>query len=138
VHWRDSSGVGSAVEGSPSGSRIGKHFKEFLTQAGTWLARPWAFGLVAVYVVLWFYFERNTFGWHGIATVATLFMTLFIQRSEHRDTQAIHAKLDELLRANDDAQTQLTEVDKKEPEQVEAYRAKASAHDGRSAHRSGG
>jgi low affinity Fe/Cu permease len=25
-------------------------------------------------------------------------MTLFIQRAEHRDTQAIHAKLDELLR----------------------------------------
>jgi low affinity Fe/Cu permease len=26
-------------------------------------------------------------------------MTLFIQRAEHRDTQAIQAKLDELLRA---------------------------------------
>jgi low affinity Fe/Cu permease len=25
-------------------------------------------------------------------------MTLFIQRAEHRDTQAIHAKSDELLR----------------------------------------
>jgi low affinity Fe/Cu permease len=25
-------------------------------------------------------------------------MTLFVQRAEHRDTQAIHAKLDELLR----------------------------------------
>jgi hypothetical protein len=31
-----------------------------------------------------------------------------------------------------------TKLDKKEPEQVEAYRAKASAHDGQSAHRSGG
>jgi len=27
-------------------------------------------------------------------------MTLFVQRSEHRDTQAIQAKLDELLRTH--------------------------------------
>ncbi len=27
-------------------------------------------------------------------------MTLFIQRAEHRDTQAIHAKLDELLQSS--------------------------------------
>jgi low affinity Fe/Cu permease len=26
-------------------------------------------------------------------------MTLFITKTEHRDTQAIHAKIDELLRA---------------------------------------
>jgi hypothetical protein len=51
------------------------------------------------YAVLWLAFEPRGFGWHGAATIATQFMTLFIQRSEHRDTQAIHAKLDELLRA---------------------------------------
>jgi low affinity Fe/Cu permease len=48
--------------------------------------------------VAWLVFEPASFGWHGAAIVATLLMTLFIQRSEHRDTQAIHAKLDELLR----------------------------------------
>ena len=52
-------------------------------------------------------------------------MTLFIQRSEHRDTQAIHAKLDELLRVHGDAQNHLTELDRKEPEQVEKYRSEA-------------
>ena len=62
---------------------------------------------------------------HGIATIATLLMTLFIQRSEHRDTQAIHAKLDELLRADGEARNQLTHLDEKEPEQVEAFRSKA-------------
>jgi low affinity Fe/Cu permease len=62
--------------------------------------------------------------WHGIASLATLFMTLFIQRSEHRDTQAIHAKLDELLRVNGDARNQLTRLDDREPEQVEAFRNK--------------
>ncbi|TKV77963.1 hypothetical protein FDV58_28895 [Bradyrhizobium elkanii] len=37
--------------------------------------------------------------WHLVATLATWGMTLLIQRAEHRDTQAIHAKLDELLKA---------------------------------------
>jgi low affinity Fe/Cu permease len=49
-------------------------------------------------------------------------MTLFIQRSEHRDTQAIHAKLDELLRVNSDAENRFTRLDEKEPDQVEAFR----------------
>jgi low affinity Fe/Cu permease len=52
-------------------------------------------------------------------------MTLFIQRSEHRDTQAIHAKLDELLRVNIDAESRFARLDEKEPEQVEAFRSRA-------------
>ena len=43
--------------------------------------------------------------------------------------EAIHAKLDELLRVNGDAQNQLTKLDNEEPEQVEAYRDKARARD---------
>ena len=55
---------------------------------------------------------------HEILTLATLGMTLFIQRSE----QAVHAKLDELLRAHGDARNELSRLDDKEPEQVEAFR----------------
>jgi low affinity Fe/Cu permease len=47
---------------------------------------------------------------------------LFIQRAEHRDTQAIHAKLDELLRTDPRAQTDLAHLDKREPEDIEQYR----------------
>jgi low affinity Fe/Cu permease len=56
-------------------------------------------------------------------------MTLFIQRSEHRDTQAIHAKLDELLSSQSKAQTSLAAICEEEPEQLEAYRDEAKAHD---------
>ena len=56
-------------------------------------------------------------------------MTLFIQRSEHRDPQAIQAKLDELIRTRGSAQQNLTRLDEQEPEQIEAYRAAARAHD---------
>jgi len=80
---------------------------------------------VLLYTVIWLIFDSRSFGWHGVATIATLLMTLFIQRSEHRDTQAIHAKLDELLRVNGDAQNQLTKLDDREPEQVEEFRDRA-------------
>jgi len=100
-----------------------RRLQRLLTDAGTWLSRPWAVGAVLIYAVL--IFDRGNFGWHGVATIATLLMTLFIQRSEHRDTQAIHAKLDELLRASGKAQNRLTALDEKEPEQVEKFRSDA-------------
>jgi low affinity Fe/Cu permease len=52
-------------------------------------------------------------------------MTLVIQRAEHRDTQAIHAKLDELLKADKNARTEMREIDKKDAEAIERYREKS-------------
>jgi low affinity Fe/Cu permease len=49
-------------------------------------------------------------------------MTLIIQRAEHRDTQAIHAKLDELLRVEGRARSELTELDDEEPEVIKERR----------------
>jgi Low affinity iron permease len=51
--------------------------------------------------------------------MATWFMTLVIQRAEHRDTQAIHAKLDEMLHALGKARNELTRVDEEDPEEIE-------------------
>jgi len=48
-------------------------------------------------------------------------MTLFIQRAEHRDTQAIHAKLDEILRSDHNA-SNITRIDDEEPEEIEKER----------------
>ena len=106
-----------------------KRLQSLLTSTGAWLSRPWAVGAVLVYVALWLMFDPAHFRWHEVATVATLLMTLFIQRAEHRDTQAIHAKLDELLRANGEARSQLTRLDEKEPEQIEAFRDNARKKD---------
>jgi low affinity Fe/Cu permease len=94
---------------------------QLLTEAGTWLARPVAFVFVLAYVAIWLIFDRQSLNWHEVLTLATLCMTLFIQRSEHRDMQAVHAKLDELLRVNGEAR-ELSRLDDKEPEQIEAFR----------------
>jgi low affinity Fe/Cu permease len=94
-----------------------------LTALGVWTASPWAFGVFAVYAVAWLTIGIDHFEWHGGATLATWLMTLCIQRAEHRDTQAIHAKLDALIRATPAARNELTKVDQEEPETIEARRA---------------
>src|SRR6195952_1013657 len=103
--------------------------QSFLTTAGTWMARPVAFFAAIIYAALWLIFDRESFDFHGAIAFLTLCMTLFIQRSEHRDTQAIQAKLDELLRIHSNAQNSLTRLDEQEPEQIEAHRDQAKARD---------
>jgi hypothetical protein len=71
---------------------------------------------------LWFIFEPSTFDWHAIATLIVWTMTLFIQRADRRDTLAVHAKLDELLKATHDARTELASIDENEPEVIERIR----------------
>ena len=96
-----------------------------LTTIGTWTSHPAAFLIIAAYAALWAVFQRETLDWHAVATLATWLMTLFIQRAEHRDTQAIHAKLDELVRVSSKADNKLTTMDKKEPEDIEEERSDA-------------
>jgi low affinity Fe/Cu permease len=99
--------------------------RQSLTTLGVLTAHPLAFGIVGAYAVLWLIFQPHTFDWHAIAVLSTWFMTLLIQRAEHRDTQAIHAKLDELLSVNEAARTELSELDQEEPEEIERKREKA-------------
>ena len=99
------------------------YFRHFLTKLGVLTAHPSAFAIVIGYVGVWLLVSPTAFDWHAGATIATWFMTLIIQRAEHRDTQAIHAKLDELLKADTNARTELSLLDKEEPEAIEAYRS---------------
>ena len=100
-----------------------------LTRLGGFTSHPIAFAIVGLYSVLWLIFSTHTFEWHAIATLVTLFMTLLIQRAEHRDTQAIHAKLDELLHADNSARNSLRTVDQKEPEEIEEMRKADQSHE---------
>lgn len=108
---------------------ISHAIRHALTSLGTLAARPEAFLTVIVYTAVWAWIEPETLDLHGLATVCTWMMTLFIQRSEHRDTQALHAKLDELLRAHGEARSSLTSLDEKEPEEVERVREKQQHRD---------
>jgi low affinity Fe/Cu permease len=103
--------------------------RRLLTSLGVLAAHPVAFLIVAMYAAAWFVLDFPSLGWHGVAVLATWFMTLLIQRAEHRDTQAIHAKLDELLHAQANARDALARIDEEEPEAIERHRAAARIDD---------
>jgi low affinity Fe/Cu permease len=104
-------------------------FRHAFTRFGELAAHPAAFGIVALYAVFWIVFDRESFNWHGVATLATWLMTLFITRTEHRDTQAIQAKLDELLKAQEGARGELRTLDEQEPEEIVEHRQRVRRQD---------
>ena len=62
-----------------------KHaFREALTQGGVFTSRPSAFLILAAFTVGWIVLERETFDWHGVATLVTWAMTLFTTRRASR------------------------------------------------------
>ena len=65
--------------------------RQIITSLGRYMASPFAFLILFGYGALWFLYKPETFEWHAGATLATWFMTLVIQRAEHRDTRATNS-----------------------------------------------
>jgi low affinity Fe/Cu permease len=130
VHGCVCIGVATRVSGTLAVSArfsLVQHIRQLLTHLGTLAAHPSAFLIVAVYAVSWMALSPDTLDWHGATTLVVWCMTLLIQRAEHRDTQAIHAKLDELLSADARARSEVAHVDDKEPEEIERFRERERA-----------
>jgi low affinity Fe/Cu permease len=98
-----------------------KRIPRGLTVLGDWLGTPLAFGVATVFAALWLIFGDGV-NWHDIATMLTVYITLLILRADRRDNQAMQAKLDELLRAHDNAREGFAKLDAKEPEEIERIR----------------
>ena len=92
------------------------------THVGQAAGHPAAILVVILYAVLWLTFAPATFEWNAVATLAVFGMTLFIQRANRRDNLALHAKLDELLRVDEDARSELTQLDEQELEVIARHR----------------
>src|ERR1700744_5533117 len=92
------------------------------TWFGEAAAHPAAFAVVLIYALAWLVFDRERFDFNAVATLIVWVMTLFISRSNRRDTLAIHAKLDELLRSDENADDELATLDEKEPEVIAKHR----------------
>jgi low affinity Fe/Cu permease len=94
---------------------------QWTTLVGQAAGHPAAFGIVFVYAAIWLFFDRSHFDLNAVATLAVWVMTLLIQRANRRDTLALHAKLDELIRVDMDARSELTRLDEKVPEEIERH-----------------
>jgi low affinity Fe/Cu permease len=96
--------------------------RHWTTHVGQAAGHPAAFVVVIVCALFWLSFDRATFDWNAVATLAVFVMTLFIQRANRRDNLALHAKLDELLRVDHAARSELTQLDEQESEVIERHR----------------
>jgi low affinity Fe/Cu permease len=105
----------------------------FFARAAQWAScqagRSWAF-VTAVAVVLVWAVTGPVFGfsdtWQLVintgTTIVTFLMVFLIQHAQNRDTQAIHVKLDELIRATKGAHNQLIALEDQSEEDLAAAR----------------
>ncbi|MES2340506.1 MAG: low affinity iron permease family protein [Pseudomonadota bacterium] len=83
-------------------------FTKFSTAVSKWTGRPIVFATCCVLVVLWG-LSGPLFGfsdtWQLVintsTTIITFLMVFLIQNTQNRDSNALHAKLDELIRVSE-------------------------------------
>jgi low affinity Fe/Cu permease len=104
-------------------------FTRFAKWASRAAGRPPAFTLAVVTLVVWA-FSGPLFGfsdtWQLIintgTTIVTFLMVFLIQNTQNRDSEAIHVKLDELIRANKGAHNALLDLEELEEKELDQIR----------------
>jgi low affinity Fe/Cu permease len=110
-----------------------KKFHQVFTQFAKWTAhvagQPLAFALALAVIVVWaisgpvFQFNDT---WQLVVntatTIVTFLMVFLIQNTQNRDTGAMQAKLDELIRAIDGAHNALLDLEELDEEEIEHVR----------------
>jgi len=110
-----------------------KGFHHVFTQFAKWTAhmagQPWAFVLATLMIVIWavtgpmFQFSET---WQLVVntatTIITFLMVFLIQNTQNRDTGAMQAKLDELIRAIEGAHNALLDLEELDEEEIEHIR----------------
>jgi len=91
------------------------HFAKMIAAAS---GRPWAFGLAACSILVWIatgpifkYSDTWQLVINTSTTVITFLMVFLIQNTQNRDSQAMHLKMDELIRAVRGAHTAMMDIE---------------------------
>ena len=95
------------------------------------MGKPFVFGLAVASVASWLA-TGPLFGfsdtWQLVintgTTIVTFLMVFLIQHTQNRDADAIHVKLDELLRVNEGAHNALLDLEELEERDLECIRAR--------------
>ena len=105
-------------------------FTRFAKWASRAVGRPAAFTIALAALVLWgvsgplFGFSDT---WQLIintgTTIVTFLMVFLIQNTQNRDAEAMHVKLDELIRSNKAAHNALLDLEDLEEEELDRIRA---------------
>ena len=120
------------VYGAPpmKSTQSASRFTAFAKATARLTGRPAAFATAAALVVAWA-LSGPLFGfsdtWQLIintsTTIATFLMVFLIQNTQNRDSQAIHVKLDELIRVTEGAHKALLDLEELTDEELEKIRA---------------
>jgi low affinity Fe/Cu permease len=109
-------------------------FSKFAQGLARWMGSPNIFLLAVVLVCVWAatgpWFHYNE-AWQLVintsTTIITFLMVFLIQNTQNRDTDVMHLKVDELLRATKDAQNALLSLDSLDEEELHQLRKKYKA-----------
>lgn len=104
-------------------------FNTIAKKAAAATGSPWTF-LAAVAIVVVWGLSGPIFGFNDTwqlvintsTTIITFLMVFLIQHSQNADTAAIQIKLDELIRANKDANNELLDLEELDEERLEEIR----------------
>jgi low affinity Fe/Cu permease len=110
---------------------IEKTFADFSSTVARQSGRPFAFVMAAIYVIGWsvagpaFHFSDT---WqlvmNTVSSIVTFLMVFLIQNTQARDSEAIQAKLDELIHAIEKADDRYIALEELTDEEIERFRAK--------------
>lgn len=104
-------------------------FQRFANAASRATGKPLTFALAVAVVVIWavtgplFHFSDT---WQLVintgTTIVTFLMVFLIQNTQNRDSEAMHVKMDELIRALEGAHNALLDLEELEDAQLDAVR----------------
>ncbi len=104
-------------------------FRKFAASTSRVVGSPWIF-VLAVLLILGWGLSGPLFRYSGTwqlvinttTTIVTFLMVFLIQNTQNRDSEAIHLKLDELIRAMENARTRLVDLEDLSDDQLQGLR----------------
>jgi len=109
----------------------GTWFAGFAAEASSYLGSRWAFILAVLVVVVWAVtgpIFRYSDTWQLVintgTTIVTFLMVFLIQNTQNRDARAINLKLDELIRAIDNATNSMINIERLSDEDLDKLAAR--------------